>query len=125
MKLNIETIKSILSIVEESKCYPNPISGKNIQLPGVAPVEVTYHLSLMIEAGLIRGEEIQHQLGQIVMIERLTWEGHEFLKNSQNVTFCQKLEKIGEAVGSFSIDVSKSTLAAIAQQAALGAIMTG
>jgi hypothetical protein len=38
MKLNIDTIKSLLAVIEESPNYPEPIFSRDIKLFGIDPV---------------------------------------------------------------------------------------
>jgi DNA-binding PadR family transcriptional regulator len=119
MKLNIDTVKSLLAVIEESPDYPDPMVSDGIQLTGTDSVTIVYHLSLMLEAGLIRGKEHANRNGRYVIIERLTWEGHAFLANAQNPTIWERFKGVGRSMGSFSLDVAKATLTGIAQQIAL------
>jgi hypothetical protein len=80
MKLQLEIVKILLESIEKSTDIP---SYQNVD----ANV-VTYHLCLMIEGGLIKGMEIFNTENNVtVVIEGLTWEGHNFLANLKNPTF--------------------------------------
>jgi len=121
MKLNIDTIKSLLAIIEESPNYPEWIFSYDIELTGIDAVTVLYHLSLMLEAGLIRGSENVDRGKRYVVIQRLTWEGHAFLSNAQNKTVWERFKAVSRSMGNFSLEVAKSTLAGIATQVAMQA----
>jgi hypothetical protein len=119
MKLQIEVVKALLEVIEESTDFPNPIYLDSEDLPSLALNDdtVTYHLCLMLEAGLIKGTEHTNKGGKRVLIHRLTWEGHAFLANSKNPTLWNKLKGVSNAVGCFSLDVAKSTLSTLATSA--------
>lgn len=114
MQLKIDIIKSLLAAIEQSEDYPDPVISDSIQLTGIDSVTVVYHLSLMLDAGLIRGREQANRAGRFVVIERLTWEGHAFLANAQNDTVWQRFKGLSRSLGSFSLDVAKATLSGIA-----------
>ena len=121
MKLKIDLVKSLLAAIEEFPDYPEPIISDDIAINGIDSVTIVYHLSLMLEAGLIRGKEHASRGGRYVLIERLTWEGHAFLANAQNKTVWERLLSVSRSVGGFSLEVAKNTLAGIAQQTAVQA----
>ena len=116
MKLKIDLIKSLLAVIEESPDYPKPIVSDDIAVNGTDPVTIVYHLSLMLEAGLIRGKERGSKCEHFVLIERLTWEGHAFLANAQNKTVWERFLSASRSVGGCSLDVAMLTLDHIALQ---------
>jgi hypothetical protein len=141
MKLQIETIKSLLEIIEKMDCYPVPFylddgnydddddnaddyGGNqkitlNINDNKTLEIErrkLTYHLVLMLEEGLIDGEEKTNKGGKRVLIRRLTREGHTFLANSKLPTVWDNFKKTSSAAGGFSIEIAKSVLASIASK---------
>jgi len=121
MKLKIDLIKSLLAAIEKSPDYPEPFISDDIVINGTDPVMIVYHLSLMLEAGLIIGKEHANRGSRYVLIERLTWEGHAFLANAQNKTVWLRLLSVSRSEGGFSLEVAKNTLAGIAQQTAMQA----
>ena len=42
--------------------------------------EITYHVDLLMEAGLVKGEIG----GELPLVSRLTWQGHEFLADTSD-----------------------------------------
>ena len=121
MKLNIDTIKALLAFIEESPNFPEPIYNREIQLDGIDPISIHYHLCQMLDAGLIQGYESKATGRQYVAVSRLTWEGHAFLANAKNKTVWERFKSVSRSMGSFSVDVAKNTLAGLAQQQALQA----
>jgi hypothetical protein len=78
MKRDMDLVRQLLIEIEQAAEWP---AGKC-----VAPEEAnrTYHLHLLIQAGLVEGEENQ-VLGEApprFLITGLTWQGHEFLAAS-------------------------------------------
>ena len=132
MKLNIDLIKSLLAIIEESPDYPEPTRHSlNTIALGITPFAndcitdaearlIFYHFELLIDGGLIDGEihvDVRERcISYEVYIDRLTWEGHAFLANAQNATVWERFKSVSRHVGSFSLDVAKLSLAGIAQQ---------
>ena len=126
MKLDIDLIKSLLAFVEESPNYPKFIVSDDIKINGTDPLTIAYHLSLMLEAGLIRGRESCPGTPEpYVAIERLTWEGHAFLANSKDPTNWQKLKSAIATIGDVSFDVAKAGLAGMASAAVSAAMLGG
>jgi hypothetical protein len=82
MKRDMDLIRDLLLYIEEDPIFDGarwmtPGTPSEIGVPGRSLEEVAYHLTLMIEASLVRG-----QWGSpMPMVSRLTWEGHEFLDN--------------------------------------------
>ena len=116
MKLNIDTVKALLASIEELPDYP---AKGEIKIDGIDPVTVLYHLSLMLEAGLIKGNEYAEREGRSVFVDRLTREGHAFLANAQNEAVWERFNAVRQSVGSFSFDIAQSLLDTIAHQIAL------
>ncbi|MCX7008420.1 MAG: DUF2513 domain-containing protein [Kiritimatiellaeota bacterium] len=81
--------------------------------------EACYHLALLIEAGLLDGNvtETEYQQIPFVMMNRLTWEGHDFLDRAKNENIWNKAKtKIKEVGGSVSIELMKKVLDSVITQ---------
>lgn len=94
MKRNWDTIREILTKVEA--CTLPTEMVRLSDFPKERAAETSYHMQLLIEAGLVQGQivgtigpEIKDFFGQ-----RLTWEGHEFLDAIRSDTVWQKTKKI-------------------------------
>jgi hypothetical protein len=84
MKRDMDLIRQLLFIVEEDPMF----NGQNWGQPdiykksfedGMSIEAIDYHLELLIEAGFLKGQS-RAGFGSPV-INKLTWEGHEFLDN--------------------------------------------
>ena len=81
MKRNWEIVRELLAKVEESTLPTEMVRLSNF--PAERAAEVSYHISLLIEAGLVKGQ-VAHTIGLEVkdfFAQRLTWEGQEFLES--------------------------------------------
>lgn len=93
MKRNWDTIREILTRLEE---LPN--TDATLQLsdfPEDRAFDYSYHMELLIEAGLIEGQ-LSETLGggpTYFLAQRLTWPGHEFLDSIRSDTVWSKTKK--------------------------------
>lgn len=76
MYRNWQLIREILLFIEPL-AYPNEYVG--IQLDERTTMEISYHISLLREGGLIEAEDVQFSCFVEWHNLRLTWAGHEFL----------------------------------------------
>lgn len=116
MKRNWDTIRELLTRVEECTF---PVEMVRLSsFPSERAAEVSYHMILLIEAGLVSGS-ISQEIGPGVrdfMAQRLTWEGHEFLDGIRSDTVWQKTKKTFAEQGvSMTFDLVK----AVAKEAAV------
>ena len=116
MKRNWETIRELLTKVEECTLPTDMIRLGNF--PPERAVEISYHMALLIEAGLVNGQ-VSQTIGPEIkdfFAQRLTWEGHEFLDAIRSDTVWQKTKKAFVDQGvSMTFDLVK----AVAKEAAV------
>jgi Hypothetical protein (DUF2513) len=109
MKRDMDIVRNLLQRAETA----NGSMGIN------DPVE-TYHVRIMIDAGLIEGrisEEITSDAPRHSYIHNLTWAGHDFLDAARNDTVWHTAkEKILKPGVSWTFDLLKATLRALAAQ---------
>lgn len=94
MKRNWETIRELLNKVEECTLPTDAVKLSDFSQDRHA--EISYHMALLIEAGLVNGQMLG-TLGPSVkefFARRLTWEGHEFIDAIRSDTVWQKTKKI-------------------------------
>ena len=85
-----------------------------LAIEGRTPEEVSYHVMLLDQAGLIEGRDDSTFDGDAWKAQRLTWQGHEFLDSARNESAWKEAKrKIAERGGSLTFDVLKAVLAAI------------
>lgn len=94
MKRNWETIRELLSKVEECSLPTEMVRLSQFSKERAA--EISYHMSLLIEAGLVQGQMVQTFGPEVKDFfgQRLTWEGHEFLDSIRSDTVWVKTKKI-------------------------------
>ena len=109
MKRDIELVRNLLLRSETS----------DHQVSIDDPLE-TYHVRIMIDAGLIEGrisQEITSDAPRHSYIHNLTWAGHDFLDAARNETVWHTAkEKILKPGGSWTFELLKETLKALAKQ---------
>ena len=108
MKLDWELFNNIL---EQAEDIP---PGNWLQLDD--PLEVE-HAFLLGDGGLVELLDVSTFDGKAVVIKRLTFKGHDYLKHIRNKTVYRKLKVfVAQNGGKFAID----TLLALAEKYALG-----
>ena len=109
MKRDPSLIKNLLLKVEESAAGQ---SIKALHFDDYREEEVIEHIELLLEAGFIKGVVIFDFSGQPTQysIQRLTWEGHEFLCNAKNDTVWKKALSLAQEKG---LSISVSVLSAL------------
>ncbi len=93
MKRDMDLARAILLAVEE-KGGPDGGSEIDIGFPEKTPEEVSYHVQLLHEAGLLQATDYSSIGDYDWMPERLTWEGHEFLDAARNETLWNRAKSI-------------------------------
>jgi len=118
MKRNWDTIREILVRLEET---PPEQHVRLSSFPQERAQEVSYHVELLMEAGLIHGQ-MAKTMGpgpHDFFAMRLTWQGHEFLDAIRSDTVWQKtkssfvskgLSMTFDLVKSVAIDISSTYL---------------
>ena len=83
MKRNMDLVRQILLALE---AYEDPAGMANVEIEGRQPAEVNSHLTIMVEAGLIYGQEQTFEAvdDTVWMYVRLTWRGHEFVNAARD-----------------------------------------
>jgi hypothetical protein len=101
MKRDLDYIRELLLAIEADSRLdgtglvhfaPSSDSGRSCE-------ELAYHLTLLIEAGFLKGEPT----GQIPMISRLTWDGHEFLDDIRDPEIWGKTKERAKTVAGLGL----------------------
>jgi hypothetical protein len=115
MQRNWDTIRKILLKIEAL-----PTEGSTLdsgEIDGMDSETACYHMRLMIEAGLIKGN-CRDLLGPPHCFAlRLTWEGHEFIDGIRRESVWNRVKAISRERG---IDLAFDTIKAIAAKVAQG-----
>lgn len=110
MKRDMELIRQLLMKIEESG--RDDLRETDLQIDGYEPRSVMYHIELLEEADLIKAEILRSTSGTLgAVVERLTWDGHEFLAAARNETVWNRVMKtIRDHSVSLPFDVLKTVL---------------
>jgi hypothetical protein len=78
MKRDMDLIRRILLQVEKQHNDPN--TGFEVRIPGRSEGEVSYHLLLLNQAGLVKALHLREGNGEERWrVFHLTWQGHDLL----------------------------------------------
>jgi hypothetical protein len=83
MKRDMELIRELMLAIESQD---GDFNYESVEKIGYEEPQIDYHLGLLIEAGLVVGEvhPLQGGYSPIIVVDKLSWEGHEFLDNARN-----------------------------------------
>jgi hypothetical protein len=108
MKRDLDLVRKILF---ETERKPSPRGLVNLQIPGYSEEEVSYHVKLLADAGLIEAQDLSTMHGFSWQPKALTWEGHEFLDAARNDTVWNRTkDEVKEKGGTVSFEVLKHLL---------------
>jgi len=116
MKRDWEIVRELLSKAEE--CTLPTEMVRLSSFPPERAAEVSYHMELLIEAGLVEGQ-MSKTIGPEVhdfFVRRLSWEGHEFLDSIRSETVWNKTKKTFISNG---ISMTFELVKAVAKEAAV------
>ena len=107
MHRDMNLVRQILLGIEE---YPEPM-WVELDIPGYTPEQVSYHVMLLADAGLVEAVSFSSFDGFEWKPKHLTWEGHEFLEASRDDNRWKKaLNLMKEKGGGITFDVLKDLL---------------
>ena len=103
MRRDMNLVRDILLKLED---HADPLDWAEIAIEGRSELEISYHIMLMDEAGLITATDCSSNDGLAWEAKSLTWHGHEFLDAARNPTVWKKsLDLVGGAMGAVSFAV--------------------
>jgi len=123
MKRDDDFIREILFQVEKTDANRRPV----IHFPERDKDQLLEHLELLIDASLLEGQVARSSMrGPRVLkvqVERLTWEGQEFLETIRNEQVWGRIKKhLAEKGGGISFEVLKSLAIEVSKQVFLSAV---
>ena len=107
MERDMDLVRKILLEVEKIPCTGG---FYRLELEGYSDQQISYHLFLLAEAGMVEIVDGSSKSGIQALVKRLTWEGHEFLDAARDETRWRKLKGAMSKVGGFVLDVAKPIL---------------
>lgn len=113
MKRDLGLVRDLLLIIEE-KQQNQPIQLSSNDGLDYDDKEIQYNLSLMLDAQLIKGKDVSSFEGLDVLINGITWQGHDFLDSARNKQVWEiandKAESKGSELRKLPFDVAKALL---------------
>lgn len=109
MKRDMDLCREILLDLEGKDFGPGAIK---VEIPGRSEQEVSYHLKLLDQAGLVEAEDLSKSTQNMKWRAFcLTWDGHEFLEASKNPDTWERMkETLKEKSVGMSFDIVKALL---------------
>jgi hypothetical protein len=118
MKRDMDLARAILMEVEK---LPFDGGGHKILISGHSANEISYHLLLLHEAGLIEALDLSGDEYVLWQAKRLTYPGHEFLDAARNNTLWAKAkDTVTNKTGTLSLEALKIALGVLIKQAITG-----
>lgn len=112
MELDKDLVRRILLAVEAND--DDPRVPKIIQIEGYMETQVSYHVALMAEAGLLTAKDMGNLKKFTWGAQRLTYRGHEFLDAVRDPEIWRKTKSTAQKAGgagiSFLWEIAKAEL---------------
>ncbi|MFG0323712.1 DUF2513 domain-containing protein [Pseudomonas sp. zjy_15] len=96
MKLDKELVRDVLLAVE---AHDEPDRWLAIKIPGKSDIEVSYHIMLLAEAGMLKADDVGSHDGFEWVPTRLTYKGHEFLETVRDPEIWRRTKEGAEKAG--------------------------
>ena len=98
MKRDMDLVRLILLEIEKSG--EDPRSEIHLEIPNYTYEQVSYHIMILHEAGLIEADDLSTMGSDSFWLpKRLTWNGHEFLDAARNDGIWKQAMKKANNVG--------------------------
>lgn len=117
MKRDLDLARNILLAVENNE---NAVGASFviIEIPNRSQKEISYHVELLHEAGLIEAKDFSRGSRHYEWYpERLTWLGHEFLDSARDEDLWNRAKnKLTKETKNFSLGMLKTVLTELAKK---------
>jgi hypothetical protein len=117
MKRDMDLIRELLLWIEEPPDGADTASDLEnaVAATGRDPTECSYNITLLLDAGFIIG---QPSVGYDFYIERMTWQGHEFLDTVRDPEVWKKTKSGAQQIGSWTVSLLVDLAKGFAKQEA-------
>lgn len=113
MKRDFDLIRLLLI---EAEAQQEPFFTKRTEIAGFDTEQVAYHAMLLMDAGLIDGEDASTNSAN-VLVRRLTFEGHDFLDAVRDPSIWRKTrDRLTKAGGGFVLSVVKDVAVSLIRE---------
>lgn len=118
MKRDMDLVRQILMEIEQ---IPFDSGVHEIKVSGHSADEISYHLLLARDAGLIEAADLSGDEYVMVRAKRLTYAGHEFLDAALDHTrWAKAKETVIKNTGALTLEALKTALGLLMKQALTG-----
>jgi Hypothetical protein (DUF2513) len=116
MKRDMELIRELMLAIDSRD--DNEYWAGDLEVSGDRNIDqINYHLQLLIDAGFIEAKVARDNDGISITIDRMSWDGHEFLDNARNESVWKDTMKIvAEKGGSVAVGLLTQLLTSVAKQ---------
>ena len=113
MRLNADCVRDVMLFLEENLELVSFLDCSNIEI-NYTSNDVTYTCAKLIEAGYLIGNTKVDLSGHMkVVINSITWNGHQFLDNVRSNTVWKKTKETAIKLGSVSVSFLSNIAAQI------------
>jgi hypothetical protein len=115
MKRDMHLIRNIVLHIENQSLEER---GSRIEIEGYSNEIISFHIMLLDEAGLVKGDDMSGMTDIEWFADRLTWAGYEFLEASRDDKMWKKaIETITSKGGGLVFEVLKQLLISFTKEA--------
>ena len=116
MKRDMELIRELMLSIDSRD--DSEYHAEELEITGGQDIAtIKYHLQLLVDAGFIKANVQYNGGGTIILIDRMLWEGHEFLDNARNESVWKETMKtVKEKGGSVAVGILTQLLTSAAKQ---------
>jgi Hypothetical protein (DUF2513) len=111
MRLDPDAVRTILLDLERESPVLEPLNGARwfeVAVEGKSVEEISEHIRLMTEAGLIEAIRLPKQAGFFWYPTRMKWHGHQYLDSVRADSMYAKTKEIAsKAFGTISLETIK------------------
>jgi hypothetical protein len=103
MNRDMDLVRALLARIEEDDRLSGAeaFAAYEFEMPGHSAEEVGYYVLLLLDAGFLEGNSET----STPMIERLTWEGCEFLDNTRDPEIWEKAKERAKRLGGIGVTI--------------------
>ncbi|WP_027149478.1 DUF2513 domain-containing protein [Methylobacter tundripaludum] len=106
MKRDMDLVRDLLLVIESHPLLDGmrrmqPDEPGDLDITDHSSNEVTYHLNMLIKAGLVEGKITM----QMPIISKLTWQGHDFLDSIRDPVIWRETMEGAKKAGGFSLEL--------------------
>jgi hypothetical protein len=110
MRRDMDLCRAVLLQLEERE---QGAGWVEIEIPGFSYEQITHHIRLLDEAGLIDAENLSNMSGAVWKAKRLTWAGHEFIDAASDTVWHKTKTLVREKTGVLTLEALKLGLSEV------------